>query len=149
MINTILLAEDSLEYCFFFKKALNEIAPSVQFTNVHDGDQLMMLLESFLPDLLFLDLSMPCKNGMQCIQQIRQDSSYDALPIVVFTISKQNANIQTAYECGANLYFVKPQEYYELVSSLQTILSLDWSNPKAITNQHYRSNKYVPFKSVS
>lgn len=148
MINSILLAEDNLEHCFFFKEALKQVAPDVQFTEVHDGDKLISFLENFLPDILFLDLAMPCKNGIQCIKEIRENRFYDSLPIVVFTISARNHTIQTAYGFGANLYFVKPEEYSQLVWSLKTILSIDWTNPKTISQRHFRDNRYVPFSSA-
>jgi DNA-binding response OmpR family regulator len=144
-INTILLAEDNLEHCFFFKRAMSEVDPKINCNEVHDGDTLLLLLESFVPDLLFLDLNMPCKNGVECIKEIREKSTYDSLPIVIFTISKQEHAIQSAYEFGANLYFIKPKEYLSLVNSLQIILSMDWSNPTSIMEKHFQSNKYVPF----
>ena len=74
MVKSIVLAEDNLEHCFFFKKCLKEVRPEIQFTEVVDGEKLMALLERYQPDLLFLDLSMPCKNGIQCIQEIRENN---------------------------------------------------------------------------
>lgn len=147
-ITTVLLAEDNLEHCFFFKKALHQIAPEIKYNEVHDGEDLMSLLDNFIPDLLFLDLNMPCKNGVECIKEIRENKAYDLLPIVVFTISTQANAIQTAYGFGANLYFVKPAEYSLLVTSLQKILTMDWSNPKMITERHFQNNKYMPFEAA-
>lgn len=147
-ISTILLAEDNREHCFFFKKALHQVAPEIKFSTVHDGDVLMSLLENFVPDLLFLDLHMPCKHGMECIKDIREDKTYDALPIVVFTISNQANAIQTAYGFGANLYFVKPSDLSQLATSLQKILFMDWSDPRAITERHFQNNRYLPFEAA-
>src|SRR5438309_11632224 len=146
-ISTILLAEDDLEHCFFFKWALNQVNSKINCSEVHDGDALLSLLGNFIPDLLFLDLNMPCKTGVECIKAIRENRTYDSLPIVVFTISNQENAIQTAYGFGANLYFIKPNEYALLVQSLQKILSMDWSDPKSITEQYFRERKYLPFKA--
>ena len=145
MIKSILLAEDNLEHCFFFRKALREVAPEIQFDEVHDGDKLMELLESYLPDLLFLDLAMPCKSGVQCIREIRENKIYDSLPIVVLTVSSQYNSIQATYGFGANLYTIKPESYELLVSSLRSILLMDWSDPKTITAEHFKDNKYLPY----
>lgn len=145
MIKSILLAEDNLEHCFFFKKVLKEIAPEVQVSEVHDGDQLMKLLESYIPDLLFLDLGMPCKNGVQCIQEIREKKVYDSLPIVVFTANSQHKTIQAAYGFGANLYIIKPGGYDLLLSYLKAILSMSWHDAKKITEKYFRNNKYLPY----
>ena len=147
-ISTILLAEDNLTHCFFFKKALHQVAPEIKCNDVHDGDGLMTLLQNFIPDLLFLDLDMPCKNGVECIKEIRENKAYDVLPIVVFTISAQENAIQTAYGFGANLYFVKPSDLSQLVGSLQKILLMDWSDTAAITEKHFRNNKYMAFEAV-
>lgn len=147
-ISNILLAEDNLEHCFFFKKALYQVAPEIKFSAVHDGDVLMSLLKDLTPDLIFLDLNMPCKNGIECIKDIREDKAYDELPIVVFTISNQVNAIQTAYGFGANLYFVKPSDLSQLASSLQQIILMDWTDPKAITQRHFQDNRYLPFKAA-
>lgn len=147
-ISNILLAEDNIEHCFFFKQALHQVAPEIKYNDVHDGDSLMSLLQSFMPDLLFLDLTMPCKNGVQCIKEIREDKAYDSLPIIVFTISAQENAIQAAYGFGANLYFVKPGVYSRLASSLEKILAMDWSDPISITAKHFHKNKYLPFEAA-
>ena len=145
-ISSVLLAEDNLEHCFYFKKALQQVNARVKFSAVHDGHGLMLLLEDYRPDLLFLDLDMPNKNGIECIKEIRDNKDYDALPIVVFTISTQANAIQSAYGFGANLYFVKPSELSLLAGSLEEILQMDWSDPEAITAQHFQDNLYLPFK---
>jgi DNA-binding NarL/FixJ family response regulator len=145
MINSILLAEDNLEHCFFFRRAMKEIAPYIQLNEVNDGDSLIELLESYLPDLLFLDLAMPCKNGVQCIKEIRENRAYDSLAIIVFTVSSQDHSIQTAYGFGANLYFIKPENYDSLVLSLRQILAMNWSDPNSITEKYFHNNKYAAF----
>ena len=112
---------------------------------MYDGDTLLTLLESFIPDLLFLDLNMPCKNGVECIKAIRENRAYDGLPIIVFTISSQDNAVQTAYGFGANLFFTKPSDYVSLLNSLGKILAMDWSNPKNITEGYFENDKYSPF----
>jgi CheY-like chemotaxis protein len=146
MIHSILLAEDNLEHCFFFKRALKEVAPEINLLEVHNGDELISLLEKFLPDLLFLDLNMPCKNGLQCIQEIRENKAYDNLPIVVSTVDSHDHTLQTVYGFGANLYIVKPEEYSNLVFILKSILTMNWNEPKSITEKYFHNNRYLPFK---
>ena len=149
MIRSVVLAEDNLEHCFFFRKCLKEVAPEIQFTVVFDGEKLMTLLERYQPDLLFLDLTMPCKNGIQCIKEIRENKSLNSLPIIVFSINSKNHSIQTAYELGANLYIIKPGEYSDLVMCLQKVLSMDWKQPKTITKRHSTNNKYQAYDFAS
>lgn len=145
MIGSVVLAEDNLEHCFFFKKALKEVAPRVRFAEVHDGDQLMQLLESYMPDLLFLDLGMPCRNGVQCIKEIRDRRVYDSLPVIVFSVNDDSRNIQAAYGFGANLYVVKPGAYDLLKVMLHRILSMSWEDPHSVTRTYFAGDHYMPF----
>jgi DNA-binding NarL/FixJ family response regulator len=147
MIDSVILAEDNLEQCFFFERALKEVSPKTVFTAVHDGDELMALLEKYLPDLLFLDLGMPCKNGVECIKEIRDDRTYDSMPIVVFSVAADDHAIQAAYGYGANIYLVKPGEYSLLASALRDVFSMDWRDPKRIAEQYFCNNRYVAYTS--
>jgi DNA-binding response OmpR family regulator len=145
MVKSVLLADDSLEHCFFFKKALKEVAPDVELIEVYDGDKLVELLESYLPDLLFLDLAMPCRNGVQCIKEIRANRVYDCMPVIVFSVSSDEAAIQAAYNSGADLYIIKPGEYGLLNAALKNILSMDWGNSREIAKKYFKGAKYFPF----
>ena len=145
-IRSVLLAENDLEQCFFFKKSLLQVRRKIQFTEVHDGDALMKLLRNFIPDILFIDLAMPCRNGMDCIRELRKNETYKMLPIVVYSINTQPETIHAAYECGANLYLIKPSEYYNLVHSLDTILSMNWSDPDKVKESFLRNGRYEAFR---
>ena len=79
-----------------------------------------------LPDILFLDLNMPCKNGMECLQEIRSNKKLQKLMVAVFTTSSNQRYIDTAFEAGANLYIVKPGNFNELTVTIEKVLSLDW-----------------------
>lgn len=145
MIRSIVLAEDNLEHCFFFKRALKDVAPKTKFTAVNDGEKLIRLLDNYLPDILFLDLGLPCKNGVDCIKEIREHRTYDSMPIVVFSVAADEQAIQGAYGFGANLYIVKPEEYALLKSFLQNVLSMDWKDPKTVTAKYFHKNRYRAF----
>lgn len=145
-ISSVLLAENDREQCFFFKKSLLQVRGKIQYTEVHDGEQLTTLLQNFMPDILFIDLNMPLKNGMDCIRDLRMKEAYKTLPIVVYSISTHPETIHGAYVAGANLYLVKPAEYFNLVHSLDAILSLDWSDPEKVKDSFLHKGKYQPFK---
>lgn len=145
-INSVLLAENDREQCFFFKKALMQVKSKFQFTEVHDGNELLKLLENFMPDILFIDLNMPAKNGMDCIKEIRKKKAYDSLPIVVYSITTQSSVINAAYNAGAQLYLVKPAEYYTLVHSLSKILQMDWSNLESVKERFVKKDQYNAFQ---
>ncbi|MFL5741347.1 MAG: response regulator [Flavisolibacter sp.] len=145
-IKDIFLADDNTNDCLAFEKALLSIHPKFRLTTVTNGEELLQLLSHYVPELLFLDLEMPLRNGIQCLQTIRSNRLLHHLPIIVFTATQRLNNIQVAYGMGANLFFIKPRNFESLVSSLRTILYLDWNDPEAITQKHFANNQYQPFR---
>jgi CheY-like chemotaxis protein len=86
----IVLADDDTDDCSFFDKALKEIPIATNLTIVHDGEQLMKYLlrnSVHLPDVVFLDLSMPRKNGFECLCEIKESLQLKDLPVVMFSTS--------------------------------------------------------------
>ena len=86
----VLLADDDTDDCTFFKEALEVLQLSTHLTTVNDGEQLMNYLSEnseHLPDVLFLDLSMPRKNGFECLTEIKENEKLKYLPVVIFSIS--------------------------------------------------------------
>jgi DNA-binding NarL/FixJ family response regulator len=98
-----------------------------------------------VPDLLFLDLEMPYKNGLECLVEIRNNEALKHLPVVVFSSTTRPANIQTAYEMGADLFFIKPSVFSDLSNAVSTILKLDWSQPEVIKQQYAINGRYTAF----
>jgi CheY-like chemotaxis protein len=86
----ILLAEDDQDDRDFFDKALKEIPISTHLTTVNEGEQLMNYLyknSEQLPDVLFLDLNMPRKNGFECLCEIKEHEKLKDLLVVMFSTS--------------------------------------------------------------
>jgi len=68
----LLLADDDTDDCFFFREALGELPFMSTLTTVNNGVELMNRLtdQSYhLPDILFLDLNMPLKTGIECLME--------------------------------------------------------------------------------
>lgn len=63
-VHSIMLAEDDEDDRLIFSDILHTLDPVLQLEHVSDGVQLLELLRHFVPDLLFLDLNMPYKNGL-------------------------------------------------------------------------------------
>ena len=129
----ILLADDDSDDCFFFKKALNELPIETNLTIVHDGEELMNYLSDNsdkLPDLLFLDLSMPRKTGIECLSEIKENEKFKKLRVVVFTtsfvrdIDFEQSLINTLSSIGAEKYIRKPSDF----EMLKKIISEELAN---------------------
>ncbi|HEX8313406.1 MAG TPA: response regulator [Flavisolibacter sp.] len=144
-IQSIILADDDADDRYVFQELIEEIHPKMQLEIVSNGLQLMKLLEHFAPDLLFLDLEMPYKNGLECLIDIRGNERLKELPVVVFSSTTRPANIQTAYEMGAHLFLIKDASFQQYSQSIQAILQLNWKEPVKIKEQYCINDRYVVF----
>ena len=123
----ILLADDDTDDCLFFKDALEGIPISIEFTAVHDGEQLMQFLNNEtnpLPQILFLDLNMPRKNGFECLAEIKQNKKLDAIPVVIFSTSFEKEVVSKLYENGAKYFIRKPSEFLQFKKIILHVLTL-------------------------
>src|SRR2546423_11976763 len=96
-MNHVVLADDDKDHGLLFKIVLKQVDPTKSLTIVKDGEELMDLLNTQVPDLLFLDLNMPCKNGIECLREIRNNPHLKDLPIVVYSSSSHMTDIQRSY----------------------------------------------------
>src|SRR6185436_708779 len=103
----ILLADDDEDDKMFFEDALKEANPKTQLKTVDDGQQLMKYLaevDGNHPDIIFLDINMPCKNGKECLKEIRSNKELDEVPVVMFSTSDHEKDVEETFQNGANLY---------------------------------------------
>jgi CheY-like chemotaxis protein len=128
----ILLADDDMDDRIFFEKALQEIPLATTLSTVQNGEQLMEYLavhEEQLPDLLFLDLSMPRKTGFECLAEIKENEKLKALTVIMFTTSFTRGldledNLKnTLNRMGAYDYIRKPSDFNELKQIIEKTLN--------------------------
>jgi len=128
----LLLADDDEDDCDFFKEALDELTLPVSLVTVNDGVQLMDFLADHsrdnLPDLLFLDLNMPRKNGSECLKEIKESENLKNLPVIIFSTSLDNSIVDVMYAKGATYYIRKPGEFSQLKKVIENALILASQN---------------------
>jgi CheY-like chemotaxis protein len=123
----ILFSDDDTDDALLFTQAADLLTSPVLLSFAEDGEQLMRYLSrETLPDMIFLDLNMPVKNGLECLSEIRRDKKLDWLPVIVYTTSDNPRDIDTCFRLGANLYVVKPTSFESIIRTLKKILTLDF-----------------------
>jgi two-component system, response regulator len=75
--------------------------------------------------IVFLDLKLPKVNGLEILKQLKSDPNTKKIPVVILTSSKEDPDIEAAYELGANSYVVKPVNYERFVETIKQ-LGLYW-----------------------
>ena len=127
----ILYADDDIDDCNFFKEAASALPMNTQVTIVMDGEELMKYLsenEEDLPHVLFLDINMPRKNGLECLSEIKKNLKLKDLPVVMFSTSKSNEKIDALFKSGANVYVHKPGDFTQLIQVINHALPLAVEN---------------------
>jgi len=131
MYYNLLLADDDHDDCTFFKEALEDLPIEAKLSTVHDGVQLMNFLSTkagTLPDVLFLDLNMPLKNGVECLSEIKSIREFENLPVIIFSTSFNIEVVDLLYQKGAHYYIRKPGDYDQLKKVILAAVTLAKKN---------------------
>jgi CheY-like chemotaxis protein len=111
----ILLVEDNPGDIRLVREALDECGMNHHLEVVVDGVEALehlrrekTSLNGSLPDLIILDLNLPKKDGREVLMELKGDSDLQRVPVVIFSSSKAEADILSAYNHHANCYICKP-----------------------------------------
>jgi len=128
---TILLAEDDPDDRFIVSEAFEESRLANALNIVEDGEELMDYLNRrgkyseikgwSIPGLILLDLNMPRKDGREALKEIKADSRFKRIPIIVLTTSKAEEDIIRTYDLGVNSFITKPVSFESLVDIMKTL----------------------------
>jgi CheY-like chemotaxis protein len=126
----ILLAEDNPNDADLAMRALTGQCPSHEVVLVSDGEAALDCLyrrgsyetrPSNRPACVLLDLKMPKVDGLEVLRQVKADHALNAIPVVVFTSSREEQDLIRSYRLGANAYVVKPVEFRQFLATLQSL----------------------------
>lgn len=125
----IFYLDDDADDRFLFQEALSELSIDTEVTVLEDGEALLYLLENPppVPNLIFVDLNMPRKNGYQVLTEIKTNRSLKQLSVVVLTTSAEKTVIESTRRLGADAFITKPDSFNSLKTILNKCLTLNWS----------------------
>ncbi len=114
----ILLVEDNEDDVFLMERALEGASIVNPLLVAEDGQEAIDYLsgegkfsdrEKYpIPALIFLDLKLPVKNGLEVLAWIREKPEFEAIVVIVLTSSNEPSDLSKSYSLGANSYVVKP-----------------------------------------
>ncbi|MEC5393810.1 response regulator [Bergeyella sp. RCAD1439] len=125
----IILADDDEDDRLFFTDAFEELKIHTKIHTFKDGEELMTYLndpESMLPEILFLDLNMPKKNGMECLEEIRSSDRFREMAVAIYSTSSSEEHIEETFVKGANVYIRKPSDFEDLKKVLSEVVTRSW-----------------------
>tara|TARA_R110002049_G_scaffold223308_1_gene394927 strand:- start:3029 stop:3475 length:447 start_codon:yes stop_codon:yes gene_type:complete len=125
----IVLADDDEDDRMLFTEAIEEISIRTKLSLFNHGQELMDYLNLpnvLLPSLIFLDLNMPIKNGLQCLKEIRENPRLNDLCVAMYSTSSSERDIEETFLNGANIYVNKPDNFSKLREVVEKVLQLNW-----------------------
>jgi CheY-like chemotaxis protein len=126
----ILLAEDNPNDADLAMRALRNQTPNHEVVLVTDGAAALDCLyrrgpfearQTNQPACVLLDLKMPKVDGLEVLRRVKADNALNAIPVVVFTSSREEQDLVRSYRLGANAYVVKPVEFRQFLATLQSL----------------------------
>lgn len=123
----LVLADDDMDDCLLFKEALEELSHDRELKIVNDGVELMEFLTEgieSLPHVIYLDLNMPRKTGVECLTDIMQSEKLKDIPVIIFSTSFNPDVVKSLHEKGASYYIRKPGDFSGLKSIISKSLDL-------------------------
>lgn len=128
-ILNVALADDDEDDRMLFREAIEEISIQTKLSTFNNGQELMDYLtlpNILLPNLVFLDLNMPIKNGMQCLMEIRKNPMLNAMAVAIYSTSSSEKDVEQTFINGANIYINKPNDFRKLREAIEKVLQINW-----------------------
>jgi len=139
----IVLAEDDQDDRLLFHRVFNHVKIKHTLEMCEDGIALMDYLETSQekPHIIFLDLTMPGRSGMECLKQIRQNKALNDVTVAIYSSSSVPATVEKAFILGANIYIKKPNEFDDLKKILTEIIYINWQYiTEGFNKEHFMIN---------
>lgn len=129
----LLLIEDNPGDVLLAKEALREgLNIPYQLNVVTDGDAAIRYLfrigeyaQMDTPDIVFLDLNLPKRDGKEILARVKQDKFLKTIPVIIFSTSEAEHDIQSSFNLQADNYVVKPMSYNDFVILISQVV-LQW-----------------------
>jgi CheY-like chemotaxis protein len=125
MENKILHVEDNPDDVVLMNLAFSRAGIAARLEVVSDGDEAIAMLEKSAlggpPVCVLLDVKLPRVSGLDVLAWIRNQPQLKRLPVILLTSSGQSADINRAYDLGANSFLVKPADLDSLTQLVKTV----------------------------
>lgn len=125
MSHSILIVDDERHIRLLIEQALEELEDeAVALLTAADGEEALAMVEQHHPDLIFLDIMMPRRNGFEVCRAIKHDLGMSDAAVVMLTARGQAYDREQGLAAGADRYITKPFDPDELVQTARTLLGL-------------------------
>lgn len=128
----VALADDDPDDREFFVEVCSMSDINLKILLFENGKQVLDYLDnphSGLPEILFLDINMPIKNGFETLHEIRSRRKDYEMCIIMYSTSVNEVDLVKSKKLYANAYLQKPANFQRLCAAVTKILETDWDDP--------------------
>jgi two-component system alkaline phosphatase synthesis response regulator PhoP len=123
MSRSVLIVDDEQHIRLLIEQTLEELLDEgVELYTASDGDEALAAIEAQSPDLVFLDVMMPRRNGLEVTRAVREELGNADIHIVLLTAKGQAVDREAGLAAGANRYLTKPFDPDELLAIAHEVL---------------------------
>ena len=123
MSRSVLIVDDEQHIRLLIEQTLEELVDEgVDLYTASDGDEALAAIEAQSPDLVFLDVMMPKRNGLEVARAVRDELGRADTHIVLLTAKGQAVDREAGLAAGANRYLTKPFDPDELLAIAHEVL---------------------------
>jgi DNA-binding response OmpR family regulator len=123
MTKKVLIVDDEVNIVISLEFLMQQAGYTIAVART--GDEALVKLATFQPDLILLDVMLPGVNGFDICQRIRQTPAWAAMKIVMLTAKGRDVEISKGLALGANAYITKPFSTKALLAEVQQQLAPD------------------------
>jgi CheY-like chemotaxis protein len=133
----LLLVEDNEDDVLLTRHAFKKMPFAVEFQSAPNGLEALRILrassrdKSRLPDVILLDLNMPCMDGRQLLAELKGDERFQSIPAIVLSTSAAEEDVSIAYRRQASAYMTKPIALSEFLDTMRRFADF-WLNGVAV-----------------
>ena len=123
---TVLIVDDEHHIRLLIEQTLEELEDEgVELLTAADGEEALGVIEHHRPELIFLDVMMPRRNGYEVCRTVKREWGMADTHVILLTAKGQLDDRTQGLEAGADLYMTKPFDPDELLATARRLLGLD------------------------
>jgi CheY-like chemotaxis protein len=132
----ILYIEDDKEDRYLFQDALKFVNNQIEFDSAVNCDEALLKLKTQKPpDLIFLDINLPLRSGLDCLKVIKSNPLLGRIPVIIYSASNIKKDIIECLGLGASKYLIKPYDLHTLCIELATCFDIEADGSVAIARK--------------
>jgi len=131
--NKILVVDDAVDTVELLKKRFH--AEGYETAEAYDGEEALLKVQEYDPDLIILDVMMPKMDGYEVCRRLKSDDKTKYIPILMLTAKGEVEHKVKGLDIGADDYMGKPFDYKELSARMRSLLSIKATHEKKVVEE--------------